>query len=387
MALDDGLIEFMMLSCHPSKALKHPKLLLMSTLKIVHVVEALGGGVYTYFKNLTQVLCEAPDLEVTVIYSGNRDEINNDQVASDFHPKTRLICISMHREIRFKEDFKAFKALKTTLKQIEPDVLHLHSSKGGILGRFAYLFSPRLKAKLFYTPHGFSFLRKDISSLKRHLFFSIEFLSQKLTGGTLIACGDTELRYAKKIGPALLVRNGIQQLGLTNFEKQHRPQIKCIGTLGRITYARNPAYFNQLALNHPELEFLWIGDGELRHQLTAPNITVTGWFNHYEQGLQKLEVLDLYLQTSLWEGLPIALLEASAREIPIVATNIIGNKDIVAAGKTGFLFDAEYEFDQILKKSKNQSTRIALGNAAKKRTAILFNSAVNFQKLIRLYQA
>ncbi|HBO28559.1 MAG TPA: glycosyltransferase family 1 protein, partial [Leeuwenhoekiella sp.] len=214
-----------------------------------------------------------------------------------------------------------------------------------------------------------------------------EFLSQKLTGGTLIACGDTELRYAKKIGPALLVRNGIQQLGLTNFEKQHRPQIKCIGTLGRITYARNPAYFNQLALNHPELEFLWIGDGELRHQLTAPNITVTGWFNHYEQGLQKLEVLDLYLQTSLWEGLPIALLEASAREIPIVATNIIGNKDIVAAGKTGFLFDAEYEFDQILKKSKNQSTRIALGNAAKKRTAILFNSAVNFQKLIRLYQA
>ena len=104
-------------------------------------------------------------------------------------------------------------------------------------------------------------------------------------------------------------------------------------------------------------------------------------------GLKKLEALDLYLQTSLWEGLPIAILEASAREIPIVATNIIGNKDIVADGKTGFLFDAEHEFDQILQKSKNQSTRIALGNAAKKRTAILFNSAVNFRKLIRLYQA
>lgn len=359
----------------------------MNKLNVIHIVEALGGGVYSYFINLTHVLCEDPNLEVTVIYSDQRKEINPKQIAKDFHPNTRLISLPMQREISLKRDWNALKNIRQTLLKIKPNVLHLHSSKAGILGRFAYIFSPSLKVKLFYTPHGFSFLRKDIGALKRLAFYLIEFISQKLSGGTLIACGDTELTYAKKIGPALLVRNGIKYNPELKKRLKANTEIKKIGTLGRITYARNPGLFNKIALANPNINFVWIGDGELRKLLTALNIEITGWFNTQPEGLHELEKLDLYLQTSLWEGLPFALLEASAREIPILATNIIGNKDIITSGKTGFLFENLKEFNETLELLKPATIREQMGSAAAKRTALLFNSNLNFKKLISIYQA
>lgn len=357
----------------------------MNKIKIVHIVEALGGGIYTYFINLTYVLCENPNIDLTVIYSDKRQELNPDKIADDFHPSTVLINVPMSREIDFLADYKSFKLLKHELKKLKPDVLHLHSSKAGILGRMAFLTAFKFNTKLYYTPHGYSFLRKDISSLKRFFFYSIEFLSQKLTGGKIIACGDTEFNYAKKMGPSILVRNGIKFNLKPENSIEKNKQLTTIGILGRITYARNPALFNTIALQNPDLKFIWIGDGELRHLITAPNILVTGWFKNRKQGLEILETLDVYLQTSLWEGLPIALLEAASREIPIIATDIIGNKDIIATGKTGFLFSDISEFSYILKKLKPASVRDRIGKANLKRCRLLFDSTLNFEKLISIY--
>lgn len=59
----------------------------------------------------------------------------------------------------------------------------------------------------------------------------------------------------------------------------------------------------------PEIEFVWIGDGELKSRLLADNIKVTGWVNK-AKALDILNDTDIFLLTSLWEGLPMALLEA-----------------------------------------------------------------------------
>ena len=357
----------------------------MQKIKIVHLVEALGGGVYTYFINLTQVLAEDPRFDVTVIYSDKREQIDPRRVAQDFYPQTNLIVIPMTREINPLGDYKAFKAIRKELHKIKPDVLHVHSSKAGILGRFAHLSSRGIHAKLFYTPHGYSFLRKDVGYLKRTIFFAIEFFTQKLCGGTIVACGDTELEYSKKIGPALLVRNSINHDRIISYQKPKAEQIIKVGILGRITAARNPVLFNKLALQHPEIEFLWIGDGELRNLLSAPNITITGWFKNRAQALKILEELDVYLQTSLWEGLPIAVLEAAAREIPIIATHIIGNQDVVKSGRTGCLFQDAESFEACLDALQPKAVREKLGQAAAKRNRLLFDSTINFSKLGEIY--
>ena len=357
----------------------------MQKIKIVHLVEALGGGVYTYFINLTHVLASDPRFEVTVIYSDRREQIDPGRVAQDFHPQTKLIVIPMMREISVSGDYRAFKAVRKELLKIRPDILHVHSSKAGILGRFAHLFSRNIRAKLFYTPHGYSFLRKDVSKVKRSAFFAIEFFTQKLCGGTIVACGDTELLHSKTIGKAVLVRNGIDHAAITAQPQLKTATIERIGILGRTTAQRDPQLFNRLALNNPEIEFIWIGDGELRHLLTAPNIRITGWFKENKKGLERLEKLDVYLQTSLWEGLPIAVLEAAAREIPIIATNIIGNKDIIKPGITGYLFEDAEDFQVCLKALQPKAVREKIGQAAAKRNRLLFDSTTNFNKLAALY--
>ena len=357
----------------------------MRKLKIVHLVEALGGGVYTYFVNLTHVLANDSRFELTVIYSDKREQIDPTRVAQDFHPDTNLIVLPMQREIDLKEDFKAFISISKVLKNLSPDILHVHSSKAGILGRFAYLFIRRRNTQLYYTPHGFSFLRKDVSKIKRFAFYAIEFVSQKICGGTIVACGDTELDYSKKIGPSVLVRNGINHQEITSPSLVKNTEINKIGILGRTTAQRDPQLFNQLAINNPEIEFVWIGDGELRHLLTAANITITGWFRENQKGIALLEQLDVYLQTSLWEGLPIAVLEASSREIPVIATNIIGNKDIIKSGQTGYLFQNAEEFQECLHALKSLEVREKIGLAAAKRNRLLFDCNTNFNKLAELY--
>ncbi len=359
----------------------------MNKIKVVHLVEALGGGVYTYFINLTHTLASRSQFEVTVIYSDKREQIDPARVARDFHPDVQLVVIPMTRDINPVSDFKAFLKIRKTLLRIDPHILHVHSSKAGILGRFAHRFTRGIRAKLYYTPHGFSFLRKDVNRLKRAVFYMLEAGTQKLSGGTLVACGDTEFDYSKKIGPAVLVRNGIDHQNINIEANPKAEKIQKIGILGRITAARNPKLFNELALKHPTIEFIWIGDGELRHLLTAANITITGWFKNRAQGLQILEKLDVYVQTSLWEGLPIAVLEAAAREIPIIATNIIGNKDVIKSGRTGYLFEDSAGFDYCLNALKSPVQRQNLGRAAAKRNRLLFDSTVNFNKLADLYLA
>ena len=281
---------------------------------------------------------------------------------------------------------KGLKLFQKMYRKISiPDVIHLHSSKAGVLGKIAARMSGS-KALLYYTPHGYSFLRKDISFIKVLLFKTIEKVMASFHNCTTIACGDTELLHAKKLHKKVqLIRNGIPYESIkSHLKSTERPNIT-IGILGRITFARNPILFNSIAIALPEVNFKWIGDGILRDQITAPNIQITGWFMNRKEGLSKLNEIDIYLQTSLWEGLPIAVLEAMTLEKPVIATNVIGNKDIVKHGKTGFLIDSKDEAIAAIIKLNDKSLREKMGRLGSLRVKEEFNSIKNFQSLVDLY--
>ncbi|MBK6979684.1 MAG: glycosyltransferase [Cytophagaceae bacterium] len=77
-------------------------------------------------------------------------------------------------------------------------------------------------------------------------------------------------------------------------------------TSGRISSQKNPSLFNAIALSfkdYPQVSFVWVGEGELSHCLTANNITITGWVSKEETN-KYYSVADIYLSTALWEGLP-----------------------------------------------------------------------------------
>ncbi|MXO03201.1 glycosyltransferase [Flavobacterium sp. HBTb2-11-1] len=358
-------------------------------MKVVHIIEALGGGVYTYFNDLSAYFGEDEIkncIDTTIIYSGNRKEIDRDKIKSDFSSNINLLEINMLRNFSPLKDLKSVIQLTKALKKINPDVIHLHSSKAGVLGRIAYFFLFK-KKKLYYSPHGYSFLRTDISKPIRKIYWLIEKITQALFGGVTIACGDTEFEIAKKIGNSKLVRNGVDIRSIRQNFVENKNDKLTVGILGRITYQKNPILFNEIALNFPDFNFVWIGDGELNSLLTAPNIKITGWFFDRKHILKELNNLDVYLQTSLWEGLPIAVLEAMVLEKPVIATNVIGNKDIVIHNETGFLFDEISELEpyfQILSKSENRNL---FAKKAFERCSELFDKNKNFEELIYIYKS
>ncbi|MCR4032754.1 glycosyltransferase [Flavobacterium anhuiense] len=357
-------------------------------MKVVHIVEALEGGVYTYFKDLSAFFGDekkSEAIETAIIYSSNRNGVSLQKVNTEFSNNVTLINLDMVREISFFQDYRAIIKLHRELKKLKPDIIHLHSSKAGVLGRIAAFFLFK-KVKLFYTPHGYAFLRTDISKNTKKFYSGIEKSFQRLFGGTIIACGDTEFEIAKKIGPAELIRNGVD---IDDIRQHYLPQENTkltIGILGRITAARNPKMFNDIALSFPQFNFIWIGDGELNHLITAQNITITGWILDKKMVFEQMNAIDIYLQTSLWEGLPIAILEAMVLEKPVIATNIIGNKDIVVPNKTGFLFNTIDELENYFEILKDNKTRAELGKNGLKRCYQYFDKNKNFKQLLELYQ-
>lgn len=359
-----------------------------TVLKVVHIIEALGGGVYTYFRDLSTFFGDdtiTKNIETTIIYSGNRKEIDAQKIKSEFSRGVTLIDINMVREFSPVQDLKSVINLTKALKKIDPDVIHLHSSKAGVLGRISYFFLFK-KKKLFYSPHGYSFLRTDISKTVKNIYWGIEKNFQRFFGGTTVACGDTEQEIAKTIGKTRLVRNGIDMESVREHFVPHQNEKLTIGIMARITAARNPELFNQIALTFPDFNFVWIGDGELRPLITASNIRITGWILDRKTVLKELNKIDIYMQISLWEGLPIAVLEAMALQKPVIATNIIGNKDAVRHNETGFLFTNISELENFFEILQNPETRAEFGTKALARCHDLFDKNQNFMQLMKLYQ-
>lgn len=169
-------------------------------LKNLHIIEALGGGVYTYFKDLSYFFSQEDIMnnhKTVIIYNDKRNEILPEKIREDFGNKVELIKLNMEKELNFSQDLISTYKLAKLIRKIKPDTIHLHSSKASIIGRWASFLSFN-KQKLYYTPHGYSFLRKDISNTKRLLFKFIEKYTQFIFGGVTIACGDTEYEIAKK---------------------------------------------------------------------------------------------------------------------------------------------------------------------------------------------
>ena len=172
-------------------------------LKLLYIVEAMGGGVFTYIVDLANELVE--DFDMYVAYA-IRPQTPQDYI-SYFDARIHLIKVeNFVRSINAGKDLKAFFEIKKIVKEIKPDIIHLHSSKAGALGRWAFNGH---KIPMFYTPHGYSFLMRDYSSAKRIVFKCIEIISAKRFC-TTISCSEGEHQETLKFtNHATYVDNGI----------------------------------------------------------------------------------------------------------------------------------------------------------------------------------
>src|SRR5690606_13864247 len=106
----------------------------------------------------------------------------------------RLIRLDM----ALSTGFGTILALRRLIREIRPDVIHLHSSIAGMWGRLAAVGMGNIR--VYYTPHGYSFLISN-KGLHVRAFYWLCELALSHTAGRIVACSRSEWRYARRLSP------------------------------------------------------------------------------------------------------------------------------------------------------------------------------------------
>jgi glycosyltransferase involved in cell wall biosynthesis len=261
------------------------------------------------------------------------------------------------REVSPLRDLKALFKIYSILKKEKPNIVHTHSSKAGITGRIAAKLAG-VKV-IVHTIHGYGFNETQKWFVKKFYVFLEKFcalLSDKLIVVTKEDIKKGQHYKIAKGNKFILIRAGIDTVLYKNFVLQPNfkktlgidNNLRVITTIGPFKPQKNIKDFIKTAsLITSRLKnviFLIVGDGEqrkelevLRDSLNLKNkIFMLGWRTDIAE---ILKASDIFVLTSLWEGLPCTIVEAMCCSKPVVANAVDGVKEIVVNGETGFLIE------------------------------------------------
>ncbi|PJN89261.1 glycosyltransferase family 4 protein [Bacillus sp. mrc49] len=343
----------------------------MAGKKIVYICESIGGGVRRHLLDLINNI-DTTKYEVYLIYGADErlDEVFIQEKQSLQKKGIILYQIKdFQRNINVKKDIISILKLTQLLKSIKPDLVHCHSSKAGAIGRIAS-FLLGIK-DVFYTPHGYFFLNENMNNTKKYTFIWIEkvlsFLSKKIIHVSFSEEKKALDYNVVKKEKSIVIYNGINAISFSK-KLDDNPK-KVIGTIARMDAQKNPQKFIDIAEEmcyvDDNVEFWYIGSGEyfesinkkIKSQGLENRIRLLGFKPNATEFLSNF---DVFLSTSLYEGMPYALIESMSVGIPVVASNVTGNSEIVINGYNGFTFelnDRKEAVDKINRLINDESLR------------------------------
>lgn len=317
----------------------------MKKKRILMVCEAFGGGVFTYVSQLCNDMVD--EFDVYLAYSLRPQTPKN---YTDFLDQ-RVHLIEMENVgvkglTNLKSDIAAIKELRQIEKDVQPDVIHLHSSVAGGLGRLAY------KGKnntVVYTPHGYAHILMGPGKKSKIYKFAEKVLGNK---ALTLTCCESEDEEAKKFSRrTAYVETGVNladlSASLDGIEPVKNDKFT-VFTLGRACVQKQPQLFNKIAELVPEAQFIWIGNGELENELTAPNIKVTGW-KPRKEALAMAKGADAFILCSLGEAIAMSLIENMYIKKLILVSNTMGNKSVINDGVNGYVCNTAEEYAERIK--------------------------------------
>ncbi len=306
-------------------------------------------------------------------------------------------------------DLRARAALKRGLADFRPEVLHTHASKAGALGRSAARLLPGCaRVHTFhghvlegYFPGGLS---RGLAAIERRLARDTDrvIAVSHSTADDLVRLGVVPEEKLVVVPPgidldpflALCGRDGglRRQIGAP-------PEAFLVGVIGRLAEVKRPEWaldvFALLAERHPALQMVFVGDGDSRsllerriRALPAAHLPRVHLVGAREDMPAVLSDLDAVLLTSRSEGLPVALIEAAAARLPVVATRVGGVSELVAEERTGYLGESADELAFGLSRLIEAPAQAReLGQRARTRVAARHDARGLAERLERLYAA
>lgn len=315
--------------------------------KILMVCEAFGGGVFTYVSQLCNDM--ADDFEVYLAYSLRPQTPKN---YKDFLDKrVHLIEVknfSAKGLTSISNDIKVIKELRSIEERIQPDIIHLHSSVAGGIGRLAFMGK---KNTVVYTPHGYAHILMG-GGAKCKMYGMMEAILGRFSNAITLTCCESEDEVAKGLTKwTAYIETGVNLADLSSsldgIEPVHNDKFT-VFTLGRACMQKQPWLFNRIAELVPDARFVWIGNGELENELTAPNMEVTGW-KPRKEALAMAKGADAFILCSLGEAIAMSLIENMYIKKLILVSNAMGNKSVIKDGVNGYVCDTAEDYAERIK--------------------------------------
>jgi glycosyltransferase involved in cell wall biosynthesis len=331
--------------------------------KVLHVIARMNvGGTAHYVSKLVEGIPE------TKLATGFVQGLEIEESSVGSLPMIRIRHLG--RKISPLKDFRAWLELRKVIHEQMPEIVHTHTFKAGLIGRF--IGGPH---KRVHTFHGHLFEDQSFSKLEKKIIVLAEqFLA--LRTDLLISVG-------KRVGIELrdkgIGRNGDWEsvapgvTALPRIDKQLarnslglKSDVFLVGWMARVTEVKNPFLFVELAKRLPTINFAMAGGGNLLEQIKvqAPkNLSVIGWTD----ASKFWSAVDCAISTSDNEGMPVALIEAQLAGIPVIATDVGSNGEVVESEITGIL--TSKDLGQLVSSTKrlseNPSLRNSMAKAAK----------------------
>ena len=324
-------------------------------MKIAQIVEATQTGVGRHVLDLTAGLAACGD-RLHLIYSPLRMDAYFRAKVEAFRkiPNVVLSELEMPHAVSPLREIKTVRKIARYLREHGPfDIVHGHSSKGGAYARLAAALVRRA-SKVIYTPNAFVTLSSTISPLKMIMFEALEkFLARRFTDQLIMVSRD-EHAYALQLGiperKLAVIANGVQIEPGTDGGDNIRSMLGLdssdviIGFVGRLDAQKSPIIllraFSQCAKNG-SAKLVVIGEGPQRQQLeafvTQEKVDGVSFMGYQERASHLMADFDIFALPSDYEGLPYTLIEAMANQLPVVATDCSGNRELVRNGENGFL--------------------------------------------------
>jgi glycosyltransferase involved in cell wall biosynthesis len=271
------------------------------------------------------------------------------------------VLSSLARHVHVLADFAAFVELIRLFRRLHPTIVHTHSSKAGILGRWA-AWCARVPV-IIHTIHGYGITPAQPPWLCRILILLERMTGWITTHWIAVAQADVEKGIMWGLfdrTQVSVVRPGIDPYPFqTDIDTTTRDALRAqfgvgpaeflVGTVACLKPQKAPEDFvavaTQVCKAVPNARFALIGDGDLRPKIESlievnglqERLYLTGWRRDIPT---VMKIFDAFLLTSHWEGLPRVLLEARAIGLPIVATRVGGVEEVIAQGRHGWLSNA-----------------------------------------------
>jgi glycosyltransferase involved in cell wall biosynthesis len=324
-----------------------------------------------------------------------------------------IICKDLVHQIHIIKDLKALYFFYRLIKKEKYDIVHTHETKASFITRLAaWLAGCKY---IIYGLHGVTF-NDPMSSLKRNFFILLEKFTVGVSDLIVAVSEDVIYHYHKnnigKTIPYKVVRSGIEIedfVKKASFTEEDKASLRAryniriddlvISNVGRFSFSKAQRYtiesFSRLKKDISNLKLVLVGEGELLEQCkrlaadlgVKDDVIFTGYTGKVGE---ILSITDLFMFTSLREGLPRVIVEASLMKIPVVAFEVEGIREVITDKESGFIVK-QYDTDLLTGNAKklleNGSLRKEFGERSYAHVKSRWDANIMAEDLRKIYTA